>query len=235
MATCRDSYAKRPYAQPLLVSFAKSSHAARKIRHWINLHEREREPPAWASAFSKSESPPSQSPQEIPEADLEKLRGSRPFKVDICSPPLVSAILARLLFPGAWRKREAPDAARRSKPTIVKTVKRMLGMGEAPLIVKATNGCSSFSREVLQSIPVYDITGLHHTRSAARRSHQTCPRTPESDVAKRSAASPSTGRGEAATTFPLQLAIRAKDRAGLLAEITRSSACRLDIEPGKRP
>ncbi len=106
-----------------------------------------------------------------------------------------------------------------TKPTLVKTVKRMLGFGEAPLVVKGHDDLLVFRAKCCNPIPGDEIVG-YITRGRGVAVHtRTCPNVQNLmyQVERRIAVE---WGGESAATFPVQLAIRAKDRAGLLAEIT---------------
>src|SRR5881296_3003236 len=122
------------------LSFVKSSHAKSKIRHWINLHEREEATDMGRRLLEKESRAFGKALKKIPEADLEKVAEDHGLsKVEDLFAAVgfgkfsARQILARVL--GENAKEEEPEIAD-STPTIVKTVKRILGFGEAPLVVK---------------------------------------------------------------------------------------------------
>src|SRR5882672_4260811 len=205
------------------LSFAKSSHARSKIRHWINLHEREEATNMGKRLLEKESRAFGKALKKIPEADLEKVAEDHGLsKVEDLFAAVgfgkysARQIISKVLGESAKPSDAAADDAR---PTIVKTVKRMLGMGEAPLIVKGHDGLLVFRAKCCNPIPGDDITG-YITRGRGIAVHtKLCPNVQNLlyETERRIAVE---WGGETATTFPVQLVIRARDRAGLLAEIT---------------
>jgi GTP pyrophosphokinase len=125
-------------------------------------------------------------------------------------------VLTRVL--GEPEKSGASEAEE-SKPTLVKTVKRMLGFGEAPLIVKGHDDLLVYRAKCCNPIPGDDIVG-YITRGRGVAVHtRTCPNVQNLlyQTERRIAVEWGTP-GEA--KFLVHLVVRAKDRAGLLAEIT---------------
>src|SRR5258707_2232547 len=118
------------------LSFAKASHARSKIRHWINLHEREEATNMGKRLLEKESRAFGKALKKIPEADLEKVAEDHGLsKVEdlfaavgfgkYSARQIISKVLGESVKP--------PDAAADdAKPTTVKTVKRMLAMGEEP-------------------------------------------------------------------------------------------------------
>jgi GTP pyrophosphokinase len=125
-------------------------------------------------------------------------------------------ILTRVLGePAKAAQIEAPDA----KPTLVKTVKRMLGFGEAPLIVKGHDDLLVYRAKCCNPIPGDEIVG-YITRGRGVAVHtRTCPNVQNLLYQTERRIAVEWG-GENAATFPVELQIRARDRAGLLADIT---------------
>jgi GTP pyrophosphokinase len=125
-------------------------------------------------------------------------------------------VLARVLGePAKSAEPEAIDA----KPTLVKTVKRMLGFGEAPLVVKGHDDLLVYRAKCCNPIPGDEIVG-YITRGRGVAVHtRTCPNVQNLMYQTERRIAVEWGGGSSAT-FPVQLSIRAKDRAGLLAEIT---------------
>ena len=106
-----------------------------------------------------------------------------------------------------------------AKPTLVKTVKRMLGFGEAPLIVKGEDDLLVFRAKCCNPIPGDDIIG-YVTRGRGVAVHtRVCPNVQNLMYQTERRIAVEWGGGSAAI-FPVELLIRAKDRPGLLAEIT---------------
>ena len=106
-----------------------------------------------------------------------------------------------------------------SKPTLVKTVKRMLGFGEAPLIVKGHGDLLVYRAKCCNPIPGDDIVG-YITRGRGVAVHtRTCPNVQNLLYQTERRIAVEWGGADSAT-FLVHLLIRAKDRAGLLADIT---------------
>src|SRR6266851_5672124 len=205
------------------LSFVKSSSAKSKIRHWINEQEREEATEMGKRLLENEARHFGRSLKKIPEPDVLKLVSDYGLsKV----PDLYAAVgfgkysarqvLTRLLGePEKSAETETIDA----KPTIVKTVKRMLGFGEAPLIVKGHGDLLVYRAKCCNPIPGDEIVG-YITRGRGVAVHtRTCPNVQNLMYQTERRIAVEWGGGSEAT-FPVQLTIRARDRAGLLAEIT---------------
>ena len=205
------------------LSFVKSSHARTKIRHWINVQEREEATQMGHRLLEKEARQFGRSLKKIPEADLLKLASDYGLsKLDDLYAAVgfgkysARQILTRVLGePAKTEEQEAED----SKPTLVKTVKRMLGFGEAPLIVKGHDDLLVYRAKCCNPIPGDDIVG-YITRGRGVAVHtRACPNVQNLLYQTERRIAVEWG-SSAAATFPVQLLIRAKDRAGLLADIT---------------
>src|SRR5260370_15188950 len=101
-----------------------------------------------------------------------------------------------------------------AKPTLVKTVKRMLGLGEAPLIVRGQDDLLVFRAKCCNPIPGDDIIG-YVTRGRGVAVHtRVCPNVQNLLYQTERRIAVEWGGGRSAT-FPVDLLVRAKDRAGL--------------------
>lgn len=205
------------------LSFVKSSHAKSKIRQWINVHERQEAREMGQRLLEKEARAFGRSLKKIPEADFERVAADHGLsRVD----DLFSAIgfgkySARQILTKVLGESVKPSESvtEDAKPTIVKTVKRMLGIGEAPLIVKGHDDLLVFRAKCCNPIPGDDIIG-YITRGRGVAVHsRTCPNVQNLLYQTERRIAVEWG-GASAATFPVKLAIRAKDRAGLLAEIT---------------
>jgi guanosine-3',5'-bis(diphosphate) 3'-pyrophosphohydrolase len=205
------------------LSFVKSSHARSKIRQWINLHEREEATDMGKKLLEKESRHFGRSLKKIPEGDWSKLledyglsKQEDVYAAIGFGKYSARQVLSRLLGePEKTGESEAED----SKPTLVKTVKRMLGFGEAPLIVKGHDDLLVYRAKCCNPIPGDDIVG-YITRGRGVAVHtRACPNVQNLMYQTERRIAVEWG-GESAATFPVQLSIRAKDRAGLLAEIT---------------
>ena len=205
------------------LSFVKSSHARSKIRQWINLHEREEATEMGKKLLEKESRHFPRGLRKIPEVEWNKLLADYGLSKQEDLYAAVGfgkysarQVLGRLLGePDKPAESEAED----SKPTLVKTVKRMLGFGEAPLIVKGHDDLLVYRAKCCNPIPGDDIVG-YITRGRGVAVHtRACPNVQNLMYQTERRIAVEWGSGNAAT-FPVQLSIRGKDRAGLLAEIT---------------
>ena len=203
------------------LSFVKSSSAKSKIRHWINEQEREEAKEMGKRLLENEARHFGRSLKKIPEAEMTKLLadyGLAKFE-DVCAAVgfgkySARQILTRLLGEPA-KAEEAPDSA----PTLVRTVKRMLGFGEAPLVVKGHGDLLVYRAKCCNPIPGDEIVG-YITRGRGVAVHtRACPNVQNLLYQTERRIAVEWG-GASGATFPVQLTIRARDRAGLLAEIT---------------
>src|SRR5712671_2003987 len=205
------------------LSFAKSSHARSKIRHWINLQEREEAMEMGQRLLEKEARQFGRSLKKIPQADFLKLAADYGLSqvTDIYAAVgfgkySARQVLTRVLGEAA---KAAEPAVEDAKPTLVKTVKRMLGIGEAPLIVKGYDDLLVYRANCCNPIPGDDIIG-YITRGRGVAVHtRTCPNVQNLMYQTERRITVEWG-GEGAATFQVQLNIRTKDRQGVLAEIT---------------
>jgi GTP diphosphokinase / guanosine-3',5'-bis(diphosphate) 3'-diphosphatase len=205
------------------LSFVKSSHAKSKIRHWINEQEREEATEMGKKLLENEARHFGRSLKKIPEDDILKFASDHGLsKIEDLYAAVgfgkysARQILTRVL--GEPGKDDEPEPAD-SKPTLVKTVKRMLGFGEAPLIVKGYDDLLVYRAKCCNPIPGDEIVG-YITRGRGVAVHtRLCPNVQNLMYQTERRIAVEWGGGSEAT-FPVQLSIRAKDRAGLLAEIT---------------
>jgi GTP diphosphokinase / guanosine-3',5'-bis(diphosphate) 3'-diphosphatase len=205
------------------LSFVKSSHAKNKIRHWINEQEREEATEMGKRLLENEARHFGRGLKKIPEADMLKVASDHGLsKIEDLYAAVgfgkysARQILARVL--GEPAKPDEPEAID-SKPTLVKTVKRMLGFGEAPLIVKGYDDLLVYRAKCCNPIPGDEIVG-YITRGRGVAVHtRTCPNVQNLMYQTERRIAVEWGGGSS-VTFLVQLSIRAKDRAGLLAEIT---------------
>src|SRR5215510_6990299 len=205
------------------LSFVKSSSAKSKIRHWINEQEREEAMEMGKRLIENEARHFGKSLKKVPEGEIAKLLADYGFAKfeDVYAAVgfgkySARQVLTRLL--GEPAKAEEPPAAD-SAPTLVKTVKRILGFGEAPLVVKGHDDLLVYRAKCCNPIPGDEIVG-YITRGRGVAVHtRLCPNVQNLMYQSERRIAVEWG-GQSAATFPVQLAIRAKDRAGLLAEIT---------------
>src|ERR1700716_1249469 len=205
------------------LSFVKSSSAKSKIRHWINEKEREEATEMGKRLLENEARHFGRSLKKIPEGDILKLVSDYGLsKVEDLYAAVgfgkysARQVLTRLLGePEKSSETETIDA----KPTLVKTVKRMLGFGEAPLVVKGHDDLLVYRAKCCNPIPGDEIVGYITRGRGVAVPTRTCPNVQNLlyQIERRIAVE---WGGENAATFPVELQIRARDRAGLLADIT---------------
>ncbi|HYL82638.1 MAG TPA: bifunctional (p)ppGpp synthetase/guanosine-3',5'-bis(diphosphate) 3'-pyrophosphohydrolase [Candidatus Angelobacter sp.] len=204
------------------LSFVKSSSAKSKIRHWINEQEREEAMDMGKRLLENEGRHLGRSLKKIPEADLLKFAMDNGLsKIEDLFAAVgfgkysARQILTRIIGEPA-KTEEAPAD---DSPTLVKTVKRMLGFGEAPLVVKGHDDLLVYRAKCCNPIPGDEIVG-YITRGRGVAVHtRACPNVQNLMYQTERRIAVEWG-GASTATFPVQLSIRAKDRAGLLAEIT---------------
>src|SRR6202048_1122862 len=205
------------------LSFPRPSPPRNKTRHWINLQEREEAMEMGQRLLEKEARHFGRSLKKIPEEELLRVASDSGLsKIEDLYAAVgfgkysARQVLTRVLGDAA-KATEAP--AEDAKPTLVKTVKRMLGFGEAPLIVKGYDDLLVYRAKCCNPIPGDDIIG-YITRGRGVAVHtRLCPNVQNLLYQTERRIAVEWGGGGAAT-FPVQLMIRARDRAGLLAEIT---------------
>ena len=205
------------------LAFVKSSQAKSKIRHFINTQEREEATEMGRRLLENESRNFPKGLKKIPAEDWQKLcaeyglsKQEDLFAAVGFGKYSARQVLARY-FGEPTKDAEAvePDA----QPTLVKTVKRMLGFGEAPLIVKGHDDLLVFRAKCCNPIPGDDIVG-YVTRGRGVAVHtRACPNVQNLLYQTERRIAVEWG-GEGSATFPVELSIRAKDRPGLLAEIT---------------
>ena len=205
------------------LSFVKSSHAKSKIRHFINTQEREEATEMGRRLLENESRNFPKGLKKISNEDLQKLSAEYGLsKVDDLFASVgfgkfsARQVLTRY-FGEPSKEPEKPETD--ATPTLVKTVKRMLGFGEAPLIVKGQDDLLVFRAKCCNPIPGDDIVG-YVTRGRGVAVHtRACPNVQNLLYQSERRIAVEWG-GENAATFAIELLIRAKDRPGLLAEIT---------------
>ena len=204
-------------------SFVKSSHAKSKIRHWINVQEREEATEMGRKLLENDARHFGRGLKKIPEADMLKVASNHGIsKIEDLYAAVgfgkysARQILSQVLGETA---KDDPVESVDAKPTLVKTVKRMLGFGEAPLVVKGQDDLLVYRARCCNPIPGDEIIG-YITRGRGVAVHtKTCPNVQNLLYQAERRIAVEWG-GDSASTFPVRLSIRAKDRAGLLADIT---------------
>src|SRR6267154_709216 len=205
------------------LSFVQSSHAKSKIRHFINTQEREEATEMGKRLLENESRNFPRGLKKISNEDLQQLSSDYGLSrvEDLFAAVGFGKYSARQVLSRYFGEptREPDKPVEDAKPTLVKTVKRMLGMGEAPLIVKGHDDLLVFRAKCCNPIPGDDIIG-YVTRGRGVAVHtRICPNVQNLLYQTERRIAVAWG-GASTATFPVELLVRAKDRAGLLAEIT---------------
>src|SRR6202790_234016 len=205
------------------LGFLKSTHAKSKIRHFINTQEREEATEMGRRLLENESRNFPKGLKKIPAEELQKLSEQYGLSrvEDLFAAVGFGKFSARQVLVRHFGEpgKEPEKSAEGAPPTLVNTVKRMLGFGEAPLIVKGQDDLLVFRAKCCNPIPGDDITG-YVTRGRGVAVHtRACPNVQNLLYQTERRIAVEWGSGSE-TTFPVQLQIRAKDRAGLLADIT---------------
>ncbi|MBZ5702411.1 MAG: bifunctional (p)ppGpp synthetase/guanosine-3',5'-bis(diphosphate) 3'-pyrophosphohydrolase [Acidobacteriia bacterium] len=206
------------------LSFVKTSRAKSKIRHWVSVQERAEAVDIGRRLLEKEARHFGRSLKKIAEEDLARAAsdcgaGGRPEDLYAAvgfGRFSARQVIARILGeppPGA------EPAAEETAAPLVKTVKRMLGMDESPLVVRGHDDLLVFRAKCCNPIPGDEISGYITRGRGVAVHNRACPNVQNLLYQSERRIAVEWG-GAGKTTFPVQLLIRTKDRPGVLAEIT---------------
>jgi len=202
------------------LNFVRTSRARSKIRHWINLHERQQATEVGRRLLEREARQFGHSLKKIPGADLLRVAAEYGCaKLDDLYADLgygkysARQILSKAIGQPLVEKAE-------EKPTkLVTTVKRMLGIHDAAVLVRGEDDLMVYRAKCCNPIPGDEIIG-YITRGRGVAVHNTaCPNVQNLlyQSERRIAVE---WIGSAGNTFPVSLLIRTQDRPGMLADIT---------------
>jgi guanosine-3',5'-bis(diphosphate) 3'-pyrophosphohydrolase len=202
------------------LSFVHTSRARSKIRQWINLHEREQATDVGRRLLEKEARHAGISLKKISDEDWQRVASEYG-----CS--RAEDLYADLGY-GKWSARQvlakatgqpASDAAEEEQPKIVSTVKRMLGMQDATIVVRGHDDLMVYRSKCCNPIPGDDIIG-YVTRGRGIAVHsKNCPNV-ENLLYEAERRIPVEWAAATQATFPVRLRIFTEDRPGMLAAIT---------------
>jgi len=202
------------------LNYVRTSRARSKIRHWINLHERTQATEVGRRLLEREARQCGLSLKRIPEADLLRVAseyGCAKIE-DLYADLGYGKYSARQILSKATGQAlvEKPE----EKPTkLVSTVKRMLGIHDAAVLVRGHDDLMVYRAKCCNPIPGDEIVG-YVTRGRGVAVHSTaCPNVQNLlyQSGRRIAVE---WTGSSDTTFPVSLLIRTQDRPGMLADIT---------------
>jgi GTP pyrophosphokinase len=202
------------------LSFVHTSRARSKIRQWINLHEHEQATTVGRHLLEKEARHAGISLKRITTEDWQRVATEYG-----CG--RAEDLYAELGY-GKWSARqvlakaagetlaESPDE---KQPKIVSTVKRMLGMHDAAILVRGHDDLMVYRSKCCNPIPGDDIIG-YVTRGRGIAVHsKNCPNV-ENLLYEAERRIPVEWAAATQATFPVRLRIFTEDRPGMLAAIT---------------
>jgi guanosine-3',5'-bis(diphosphate) 3'-pyrophosphohydrolase len=202
------------------LSFIQTSRARSKIRQWINLHEREQATDVGKRLLEKEARHVSVTLKKITDEDWHRVAAEYG-----CS--RVEDLYADLGY-GKWSARQVlakatgqplVESPEEKQPKLVSSVKRMLGMDDAAIVVRGHDDLMVYRSKCCNPIPGDDIIG-YVTRGRGIAVHsKNCPNV-ENLLYEAERRIPVEWAGSTQATFPVRLRIFTEDRPGMLAAIT---------------
>jgi guanosine-3',5'-bis(diphosphate) 3'-pyrophosphohydrolase len=206
------------------LSFVQTSHARTKIRQWINLHERKQATEMGRKLVEREARHFGVSLKKIAEADLLRVAAEygRSKLDDLYADLGYGQYSARQVLSKLTGRdlEEKPERTDEKPPRIVSTVKRMLGMRDPAILVRGHDDLMVYRAKCCNPIPGDAIIG-YITRGRGVAVHNTsCPNVQNLlyQIERRIAVEWSDAGHE---TYPVTLLLHAKDRPGLLADMTK--------------
>jgi guanosine-3',5'-bis(diphosphate) 3'-pyrophosphohydrolase len=202
------------------LSFVHTSRARSKIRQWINLHERVQATEVGRRLIDKEARQASISLKKITDEDWQRVASEYG-----CG--RVEDLYADLGY-GKWSARQVlskasgqplVDPTEDQRPKLVSTVKRMLGLSDAAVVVRGHDDLMVYRSKCCNPIPGDDIIG-YVTRGRGIAVHSKgCPNV-ENLLYEAERRIDVDWAGSTQATFPVRLRIFTEDRPGMLADIT---------------
>lgn len=202
------------------LSFVHTSRARSKIRQWINIQERVQATEVGRRLLEKEARQAGVVLRKITDADWQRVASEYG-----CS--RAEDLYADLGY-GKWSARQVlakasgiplAEPSQDQQPKIVSTVKRMLGMHDAAIIVKGHDDLMVYRSKCCNPIPGDDIIG-YVTRGRGIAVHnKACPNV-ENLLYETERRIPVEWAGSMQATFSVRLRIFTEDRPGMLADIT---------------
>ncbi|HXJ15647.1 MAG TPA: bifunctional (p)ppGpp synthetase/guanosine-3',5'-bis(diphosphate) 3'-pyrophosphohydrolase [Candidatus Polarisedimenticolia bacterium] len=202
------------------LSLEHTSRARTKIRQWIHLHEREEATNVGRRLLEKEARHCGVSLKKVSGEDWQRVATEYG-----CS--RVDDLYAELGY-GKWSARQVlakamgqplGEAPEEKRPKLTSTVKHMLGMDEATIVVRGHGDLMVYRSKCCNPIPGDDIIG-YVTRGRGIAVHgKNCPNV-ENLLYEPERRIPVEWAGSTQATFPVRLRIFTEDRPGMLAAIT---------------
>ena len=199
-----------------------TSRARGKIRQWIHLHERQEATEVGRRLLEKEARSLGVNLKKIPDEDLQRVASEY-------GASRIEDLYADLGY-GKWSARQviakatgqsfpAAPAEEEKQPKITSTVKRLLGIDNAAILVRGQGDLMVYRSKCCNPIPGDDIVG-YVTRGRGIAVHsKICPNV-ENLLYESERRIPVEWAGSTQATFPVRLRIFTEDRPGMLAGIT---------------
>ena len=201
------------------LSYVRSSRARSKIRHWINLHEREQATSLGRRLLEKEARVFGLNLKKLDEA-LEKAAADLGYA-------RIEDLHAALGY-GKYSARQVlqkltgeplPEPVKETTPKLVTAVKKALGLGEAGIVVRGFDDLMVYRAKCCNPIPGDDIVG-YVTRGRGVAVHNAnCPNV-QNLLYETERRIPVEWAGAPEGVFIARLVVRAEDKPGMLAEVT---------------
>ncbi len=200
------------------LSFVRTSRARSKIRQWINLHEREEATDVGRRLLEKEARQAGVNLKRIPQEEWQRVASAYGIS-------RMEDLYAGLGY-GKWSARQVlgkvsgqPLAPPAEEPQPKPSIKRMLGMDEATILVKGHDDLMVYRSKCCNPIPGDDIIG-YVTRGRGIAVHsKNCPNV-ENLLYEADRRIVVEWAGSTQAQFPVRLRIFTEDRPGMLAAIT---------------
>jgi guanosine-3',5'-bis(diphosphate) 3'-pyrophosphohydrolase len=202
------------------LSFVQSSRARSKIRHWINLHEREQATELGRRLLEKEARGFGLSLKKISEESLLKVATD-------CGCSRIEDLYAALGY-GKYSPRQVlqrasgeplPDPVKEAAPGLVSAVKKALGLGDAGIMVRGFDDLMVYRAKCCNPIPGDEIVGYVTRGRGVAVHNRNCPNVQNLLYeSERRISVEWTGTSEG--QFIARLLVRTEDRPGILSEVT---------------
>jgi guanosine-3',5'-bis(diphosphate) 3'-pyrophosphohydrolase len=202
------------------LNFVRTSRARSKIRHWINLNERGQATEVGRRLIEREARQFGRSLKKIPDEALLRVAAEYGCgKIEDLYADLgygkysARQVLSKALGEPLGEKPEEKP------PTIVSTVKRILGIRDGAILVRGQDDLMVFRAKCCNPIPGDDIVG-YITRGRGVAVHSTaCPNV-QNLLYQSERRIDVEWTGSSENKYPVNLRIRTEDRPGMLADIT---------------
>ncbi len=202
------------------LAFVETSRARSKIKHWINLHEREEATEVGRRLFEREARQAGISLKQISDESLQRVAAEYG-----CG--RVEDLYAELGY-GKWSARQVLTKAtgqspaekpEEKQPKLVSTFKRMLGINDGAIVVRGHDDLMVYRSKCCNPIPGDEIVG-YVTRGRGIAVHSTaCPNV-QKLLYEAERRIPVEWGSATDATFSVRLRVRTEDRPGMLADIT---------------